>query len=139
MALNHLPDMAGLAPWVRWPPASSDMPRMVSPGLVSASITAPLACAPRMRLDVGEAAAEQLLGALDRQRLDRVRGRAALIIAPARIAFGIFVGEHRALRLEHGARDDILRRDQLDLVLLAVELGGDRVGDRAVGLRAAGR
>ena len=45
-ALNHLPDMAGLAPWVRWPPASSDMPRIVSPGLVSASITAPLACAP---------------------------------------------------------------------------------------------
>ena len=28
-------------------------------------------------------------------------------------------------------RDDILRRDQLDLVLLAVELGRDRVGDRA--------
>ena len=72
----------------------------------------------RMRLDVGEAAAEQLLGPLDRQRLDRVRRRAALIVAPARIAFGIFVGEHRALRLEHRAADDILRRDQLDLVLL---------------------
>ena len=55
----------------------------------------------RMRLDVGEAAAEQLLGALDRQRLDRVRRRAALIVAAARIALGIFVGEHRALRLEH--------------------------------------
>ena len=107
---------------------------IVSPGLVSASITAPLACAPRMRLDVGEAAAEQLLGALDRQRLDRIRRRAALIVAAARIAFGIFVGEHRALRLEHRARDDILRGDQLDLVLLAVELGGDRVGDGAVGL-----
>ena len=105
---------------------------MVSPGLVSASITAPLACAPRMRLHVGEAAVEQLLGALDRQRLDRVGGRAALIITPARIAFGIFVGQHRALRLEHGAADDILRRDQLDLVLLAVELGGDGVGDRRI-------
>ena len=55
----------------------------------------------RMRLDVGEAAAEQLLGALDRQRLDRVGRRAALIVAAARIAFGIFVGEHRALRFEH--------------------------------------
>ena len=38
----------------------------------------------RMRLDVGEAAAEQLLRALDRQRLDRVRRRAALVIAAAR-------------------------------------------------------
>ena len=36
-------DKAGRAPWVRWPPASSDRPRMVSPGLVSASITAPFA------------------------------------------------------------------------------------------------
>jgi hypothetical protein len=62
----------------------------------------------RMRLDVDEAAAEQLLGALDRQRLDRVRGPAALIIAPARIAFGIFVGEHGALRLQHRLGDDVL-------------------------------
>src|SRR3546814_2344823 len=45
-ALNHLPDMAAFAPWVRCPPASSDRPMMVSPGLVSASMTAPLACAP---------------------------------------------------------------------------------------------
>ena len=87
-----------------------------------------------MRLDVGEAAVEQLLGALDRERLDRVRRLAALIIAPAGIALGIFVGQHRALRLEHRARDDILRGDQLDLGLLAVELGGDRLGDRGVGV-----
>src|SRR3546814_6963741 len=45
-ALNHLPDMAAFAPWVRCPPASSDRPMMVSPGLVSANMTAPLACAP---------------------------------------------------------------------------------------------
>ena len=74
----------------------------------------------RMRLDVGEAAAEQLLRALDRERLDGVRRRAALIVAAARIAFRIFVGEDRALRLEHRLADDILRRDQLDLGLLAV-------------------
>ena len=87
-----------------------------------------------MRLDVGEAAAEQLLGALDRQRLDRVRRPAALIVAAARIALGIFVGQHRALRLEHRAADDIFRRDQLDLGLLALQLGLDRRGDRGVGI-----
>ena len=91
----------------------------------------------RMRLDVGEAAAEQLLGALDRQRLDLVGRSAALIVAPARIAFGIFVGEHRALRLEHRAADDVLGRDQLDLGLLAVELVLDRRGDRGIGLGEA--
>ncbi len=90
-----------------------------------------------VRLDVGEAAAEQLLRPLDRQRLDRVGRRAALIVAPARIALRIFVGEHRALRLEHRPRDDILRRDQLDLVLLPVELGGDRLGDVRIGLGEA--
>ncbi|PAV72684.1 hypothetical protein WR25_22131 [Diploscapter pachys] len=45
-ALNHLPLIAALAPCVRWPPASRLMPRIVSPGLTSASITAPFACAP---------------------------------------------------------------------------------------------
>ena len=90
-----------------------------------------------MRLDVGETAAEQLLGALDRQRLDRVGRRAALVIAAAGIAFGIFVGQHRALRLEHRLADDILRRDQLDLGLLAAQLVADPVLDRGVGFAEA--
>ena len=110
---------------------------IVSPGFSSAIITAPLACAPECGWTLAKLAAEQLLGALDRQRLDRVRRRAALVIAAARIAFGIFVGEHRALRLEHRLADDILRRDQLDLGLLAAKLGADRVLDRGVGLAEA--
>ena len=85
-----------------------------------------------VRLDVGELAAEQLLGALDRQGLDRVRRRAALVVAAAGIAFGIFVGEDRALRLEHRLADDILRRDQLDLGLLALQFVVDRVLDRGI-------
>ncbi len=88
----------------------------------------------RMRLDVGELAAEQFLGALDGERFDRVRRRAALVVSPTRVAFGIFVGEHRALRLEDRAADDILRRDELDLGLLALELGADCILDRWVGL-----
>src|SRR5690348_9895644 len=85
-----------------------------------------------MRLDVGEAASEQLLRALDRQRLDRVRRRAALIVAAAGIAFGIFVGEDRALRLEYGLADDIFGRDQFDLGLFPAELVADRVLDRGI-------
>src|SRR5205085_9069199 len=74
-----------------------------------------------------------LLRPLDRQSLDRVRRRAALIVTPPRIALGIFVGQHRALRLQHRPRDDILGCDQLDLVLLPVELSRDRLGNGAVG------
>ncbi len=87
---------------------------------------------PRMRLDVGIGARKQRLGAVDRQRLDDVRRRAALVVALARVALGIFVGEHRPLRVEDGAADDVLARDQLDLVLLPVELHRDRGGDRTL-------
>ena len=94
--------------------------------------------AARVRLDVGEAAAEQLLGALDGERLGDVDELAAAVIAPARIALGVFVGQHRALRLEHGAGDDVFRGDELDLVALALELVVDRAGDLRIGLRQGG-
>jgi hypothetical protein len=86
-----------------------------------------------MGLDIGILAPEQLLGAVDRQGLGDVDELAAAVIAPAGIALGIFVGQHRALRLDHGARDDVLRRDELDLVLLAAEFLGDRLGKLGVG------
>ena len=66
-------------------------------------------------LHVGELATEQRFGPVDRQPLDVVDLLAAAVVAPAWIALGVLVGEHRSLRLEHGARDDVLRRDQLDL------------------------
>src|SRR3546814_13039751 len=85
-----------------------------------------------MRLDVGKAAIEQRLRAVDRQRLDLVRRRAALIKAAARIAFGIFVGEDRSLRLQHRLRHDVFRRDQFDLQLLAVQFMLHRCRDRGI-------
>ena len=81
--------------------------------------------AARVGLDVGEARAEELAGPLDRQRLGHVDELAAAVVALARIALGVLVRHHRALRLEHGAADDVLRRDQLDLVALAAELAPD--------------
>ena len=82
-----------------------------------------------MRLHVGEGAAEQLGHALDRQLLDHVDELAAAVVALARQPFGILVGQHRALRLEHRAADDVLRRDQLDLVALAAQFAADGVGN----------
>src|SRR6266567_4217706 len=83
-----------------------------------------------VRLHIGELAAEQLLGALDRQRLGDIDEFAAAIIALAGIAFGVLVGHHRALRLEDGAADDVLRCDQFDLMLLTTELAGYHIRPR---------
>ena len=47
----------------------------------------------RVRLDVGEGAAEQLFGPLTGQVLGDVDIFAAAIVAPPRIALGIFVGQ----------------------------------------------
>jgi len=87
-----------------------------------------------IRLHIGKARAEQLFGAIDRQPLDDVDPFAAAVIAIARITFGIFVGEHRTLRFQHGAADDVFRRNQLDLVALTAQFAADGVGDLRVGL-----
>src|SRR3546814_5894634 len=83
--------------------------------------------------------AEQRLGAFDRELLDLVRRFADLIIALARITLGIFVGEDRALRLEHRLRDDVLAGDQLDLMSLALEFVGDAREHRRIGFGETAR
>ena len=93
----------------------------VSPGCSSARNTAWFIWLPEFGCTLAKLRAEQLLGALDRQRLGDVDELAAAVVALARIALGVLVGHHRALRLEHRPRDDVLGGDQLDLVLLAAE------------------
>ena len=44
------------------------------------------------------------------------------VIPAAGIALGIFVRQHRALRFQNGPGHDVLRGDQLDLVLLPAKL-----------------
>ncbi len=87
----------------------------------------------RIRLDVGEAAVKQFGGALDRELFGDVDELAAAIITPADIALGVFVGHHRALRLQHRLGDDVLRGDQLDLVALATKFEFDRARDLGIG------
>ena len=87
-----------------------------------------------VRLHVGEIRAEQFFGAIDRERLGDVDPFAAAVIARARIAFGVFVGHHRALRFQHRAADDVFRGDQFDLMALPAEFAFDRGGDFRIGL-----
>ena len=84
-------------------------------------------------LNIGEPAVEQFASALDRQLLRDVDELAAAVIALARIAFRVFVGQHRPLRFENRARHDIFRGDELDVVALTAELEFDRAGDFRIG------
>jgi hypothetical protein len=75
---------------------------MVSPGFSRAKYTAWLACEPECGCTLAYipswSRAEQLLAAVDRQLLGDVDVFAAAVVALARIAFGVLVGELAALR-----------------------------------------
>ena len=106
----------------------------VSPGCSSARNTAWFIWLPEFGCTLAKLQPNSFLARSMASVLGDVDELAAAIVALARIALGIFVGQDRALRLEHGAADDVLRRDQLDLVALAAELVGDRAGDLGIGL-----
>jgi hypothetical protein len=59
---------------------------------------------------------------------------AAAVIAPARIALGVFVGERRPCGVENRTADNVFGRDQLDLEALPLDLPVDRRGDVRVRL-----
>ena len=85
-----------------------------------------------VRLDVGVLGAEEGLGALDGDALDLVDDLAAAVVALARVALGVLVGEHRADGLHDRRPGEVLRRDELELVALAVGLAPHQLGDRGV-------
>ena len=92
----------------------------------------------RMRLHIGECAGEQLLRPVDRQLLGHIDVHAAAVVAPTRVALGVFVGQHRTLRLQHRGGDDVLAGDQLDPVLLADQFRAERGRQFRVGLGQRG-
>jgi hypothetical protein len=117
-ALNHLPDMVRRLGAVREVAAAArTCPGWCRPASVSAR-TRLVGLRAGVRLDVGEAAAEELLGAVDRELLDdrrRTRSRHSSA-CPDSLRHTCWSGPSPALRAR-AARDDVLRRDQLDLVL----------------------
>src|SRR5712691_10273048 len=85
---------------------------------------------PGVRLDVHVLGAEKPLGSIDRERLDLVDHLAcAAVIATARVALGIFVGEQRAEGLEDGGAREVLGGDELESFRLPLVLLSDQVGD----------
>ena len=64
----------------------------------------------------------ELLGLVDHE--------VAAVVPLARVALGVLVREDRALGGEDRRRGEVLRRDQLDRGVLALDLAPDDVGDR---------
>jgi hypothetical protein len=89
-------------------------------------------------LDVGVLGAEQVLGAVDRQLLGDVDPLTAAVVALARVALGVLVGQHRARGIEHGLRHEVLGGDHLQRPLLATELAVEDAGDVRVHLGEMG-
>src|SRR4029077_16656031 len=85
-----------------------------------------------MRLHVGELRVEQRLDTVDRQLLDDVDVLAAAVVAPARVALRIFIGQHGTLSLHDRDRRVVFRRDHLEAAALAFELLTDQLGDLGI-------
>ena len=86
-----------------------------------------------VRLDVGVVGPEQGRGTVAGQVLDLVDDLVAAVVAPARVALAVLVGQHRARGGQHGRRGEVLRGDQLQGRLLAVQLLADEVRHLGIG------
>ena len=89
---------------------------------------------PGVGLDVGPLGVEDGLGALDGQGLGDVDDLAAAVVAAARVALRVLVGQDRALALQDGPGNEVLRGDHLQGLALAGELTGEDLGDVGVEL-----
>ena len=72
-----------------------------------------------MRLNVGIIGAEQLLRAIDRQLLGHIDVFTTTVVALARIALGVLVGQHRALGFHDPRAGIVFGCDQFDVIFLA--------------------
>ncbi len=88
----------------------------------------------RMGLHVGISRAEQLAGAFNGDLLSNIDKLAAAVITATGVAFGILIRQHRTLGFQDGTGNDVFRRDQFDLIALAVQLLLNRLVDRRIGI-----
>ena len=84
-------------------------------------------------LHIGIIGAEELLGPLNGDVLHHVHALTAAVVALAGIALCVLVGEDGAGGGQDSGADDVLRVDQLDVLLLAVVLGADGLSHLGIG------
>jgi hypothetical protein len=86
----------------------------------------------RVGLHVDVLGAEQFLGPRDGQLLGDVDHLAPAVVPPARIAFGVLVGEDGSDGFQHRLGDEVFRGDQLEVAGLPFRLAGDRRSDLGI-------
>ena len=79
-------------------------------------------------------APEKLQRPVDGQLLDDIHELAAAVVAPAGVAFGIFIGEDGALSSQDRGARVVLRGDHLQPLLLAPAFVLNRLPNLGVGL-----
>ena len=84
-------------------------------------------------LHVGGFRAEELLYPFDGDGLHLVDVGAAVVVALAGIALGIFVGQHGTLGRPHGAAGEVFAGDEFDAVVLTFRFAVDALGDLGIG------
>ena len=80
-----------------------------------------------MRLHVGVFCTKELLDALDGNGFRLVHHAATAVIAFARVALSVFIGEARAHSLHHFAAHEVFRRDEFDAAQLAAVFAFDEL------------
>src|SRR6266702_2592601 len=85
-----------------------------------------------MRLHVGVVGPEQFLRSVDGQLFGDIDVLTTTIVALARIAFSVLVGQHRALCFQDTWAGVVLGRDQLDMVFLTLPFAVDGLGELRV-------
>ena len=76
-------------------------------------------------LHVGRFSTEQLFDAVNGQLFDHIHMLAAAVVALAGVAFGVFIGQLRALGFHDGGGAVVFAGDQLNVLLLALVFGLD--------------
>src|SRR5436309_4091647 len=82
-----------------------------------------------MRLNVGMFGCKELFGALDGELFGHIDIFTAAVPAALGVAFGIFIGQDRALRLHDRQAGEIFAGDEFDVLLLALALVLDYISD----------
>jgi hypothetical protein len=108
------------------------------PGLEAGEVDRHVGLRARVGLDVCVLRCEKSLRTVDRELLDPVDDLAASVVPPSRVALRVLVRRHRARCLEHARPGEVLRRDQLDLATLALELSLQQLRDLRVDLGQPG-
>ena len=88
-------------------------------------------------LDVDVIGAEDPARAVNGKLLDDIHIFATTVPAFTRVTLGIFVGEHRTLRLQNGGADKIFAGDQLDIILLALFFVLNGISDGGIDIAQA--